>query len=66
MLTTLVLILIGIALARVFADALKAAAVVVVIAAVFYLCRGVTFSALVDDTARALFDHHPTHTGWRI
>lgn len=65
MLTAFVLILSGIFLAHVFADTIKAAVVVLVVAAVFCLVRGVTFEALVDDGARALFDH-PCHHVRRI
>lgn len=64
MLTIVVLILIGITLAHVLADTMKAAIVVLVVAAVFYLAHGVSFEALVDDGARTLFDspcHHTTH-----
>lgn len=59
MLTVVVLILVGVALVHVLKDVVKAAVLVVLVAAVFYLARGVTFEALVDDGARALFgqDH---------
>lgn len=61
MLTIVVLILIGITLAHVLADTMKAAIVVLVVAAVFYLARGVSFEALVDEGARALYDNTQCH-----
>lgn len=61
MLTIVVLILIGITLAHVLADTMKAAIVVLVVAAVFYLARGVSFEALVDEGARALYDNTRCH-----
>ena len=61
MLTIVALILAGIFLAHVFADALKAAILVLLVAGVFYLARGVTFQALVDDGARAVWNgDHPS------
>jgi len=55
--TFLFAILIGIFLAHVFADTLKAAAIVVFVLIAVYVCRGVSFQALVDEGARALYDH---------
>lgn len=58
--TVVICILIGIALVHILKDVAKAAVIVVLVAAVFYLARGVSFEALVDDGARTLFDH-PCH-----
>ena len=66
MLTTIVIcILIGIVLAHVLDSALRAATIVVLVAAIFYLAHGVSFEALVDDGARTLFDS-PCHHVRRI
>ena len=59
--TIVICILIGIALVHVFKDVAKAAVIVVLVAAVFYLARGVSFEALVDEGARALYDNTQCH-----
>lgn len=62
MLTTIVIcILVGIVLAHVLDSAVRAAALVLALAAVFYLARGVSFEALVDEGARALYDNTQCH-----
>jgi hypothetical protein len=63
--TIIILILVGILLAHVLADTVKAAVVVLIVAAVFYLSRGVSFEALVDDGARSLFDSTQCHVEHR-
>lgn len=70
MLTTIAIaVLAGIFLVHVLESATKAAAIVVVFLGVLYLARGVSFEALVNEGARALYDDapschavHPTHS----
>jgi uncharacterized membrane protein len=61
LLTIIFALLAGIILARIFADVLKAAVLVALVVGAIYLCRGVSFEALVDDGARELYDAAGAH-----
>ena len=56
MLTILVIIFAIVILTHLLADVLKAGVVVALVLGIIYLSHGVTFQALVDDGARALYD----------
>lgn len=61
MFTIVIAIFAGIFLMHIFADALKAAVVVVAVLGIFYICRGVSFSALVDEGAHELYNATSDH-----
>lgn len=56
MLTVIVALFAVILLAHFFADVIKAALVVMAVLGVFYLVRDVSFTALADEGARALYN----------
>lgn len=56
MLTILVIIFAIVILTHLLADVLKTGVVVALVLGIIYLSHGVTFQALVDEGARALYD----------
>lgn len=61
MLTIVIAILAGIFLVHVLESTVKAAAIVAIFLGVIFLAHGVSFQALVDDGARALYNAPSCH-----
>lgn len=63
MLTIVIAVLAGILLTHLFESALKAIVIVGVMLGILWLGRGITFEALTDDAARALYNETGCNVG---